>query len=311
VVEGNKIIEIATTKRVEILLEPKDADAPPVSHFIEPRAFTLTEGPFYPKDDNVDVAVFRVDLDGNNLPKVPLGSHFDHEIGDNDFILSKAIVVGYPPIPFTTTPNQVVVGAEVNATIDVRHSPHVHFVVSAMARGGFSGGLVLSETGSALGIVTESLSTNEASPETGFMSVLSVEPIINIITEHFPFDTAQNGIYRDEVTLIDIRLTRPSLSRLNSRLYCANIYVYDDDRDIFAIISCEVPKHLKLAYSAFNAVASIKTVPEQSRDGFAFVTLTSNPPAKILVEAARAARDVLVGVGYEDFSTFKNTWQTK
>jgi hypothetical protein len=48
-----------------------------------------------------------------------------------------------------------------------------------MARGGFSGGGVLSECDFVLGIVTMSLVRNNAPEELGYLTVLSVEPIRN------------------------------------------------------------------------------------------------------------------------------------
>ncbi|WP_244373648.1 hypothetical protein [Streptomyces griseorubiginosus] len=64
-----------------------------------------------------------------------------------------------------------------SAQVDLYDTPYVHFVLSATARGGFSGGVAFSEYGFALGMVTRSLLAGEDSVESGYMAVLAVEPI--------------------------------------------------------------------------------------------------------------------------------------
>jgi hypothetical protein len=61
-----------------------------------------------------------------------------------------------------------------------------------MARGGFSGGVVLSEWGVALGIVTSSLLKNGVPEELGYLTVLTVEPILECLGAHglLPVDLA-------------------------------------------------------------------------------------------------------------------------
>ena len=73
-------------------------------------------------------------------PWVPFGNHLDDWLGSDDFVLAGAVLLGYPPIPFATAPYLVAARAEVNAQVDLRGSQHVHFVLSATPRGGFSGG---------------------------------------------------------------------------------------------------------------------------------------------------------------------------
>ncbi len=58
---------------------------------------------------------------------------------------------------------------------------HVHFVLSAMPRGGFSGGLVLAEQEYVLGVVTDSLLVNDQARELGFFTALSVEAILQCL----------------------------------------------------------------------------------------------------------------------------------
>ena len=61
---------------------------------------------------------------------------------------------------------------------------HVHFIVSATPRGGFSGGLTVIEYDFALGVITTSLVMNHKEPESGFFTVLTIEPILNCLAEH-------------------------------------------------------------------------------------------------------------------------------
>jgi hypothetical protein len=93
-------------------------------------------------------------------------------------------VLGYPPIPYTLQPELVAVRAEVNAVVVPRDAPKVHFIISAIPRGGFSGGLVLSEYDFALGVVSRSLLRDRHSEELGFFSVLSVEPILECLSSN-------------------------------------------------------------------------------------------------------------------------------
>lgn len=310
VIENNTIKEIATTKRIEIVRESEFEDGNPTTLHIYPRVLEITGGPFY-DDTGADVAVFRIAEGEELLPKIKLGSHVDHDIDDNEFILSNTLVIGYPPIPFTTTPNQVVAKGHVNAVIDIRNSSYVHFVISSIARGGFSGGVVLSEDGFALGLVTESLVMNHAQTESGFMCVLSIEAAVYVAEKFLGFNLAEHGVYRDEYTLIEFKMVNPTLSRLNSRIYNACVCVYDDDRDVFVELNCNDEAILSQSFEAFNSVAPINLVDSLCNENKLFSLLCENPTAELLLIAARAARDVFEQHGYEEKSTKQNTWQLK
>jgi hypothetical protein len=116
----------------------------------------------------------------DKVDHIPIGGHLDDYLGE-ELVLSKAMLMGFPPVPRTTAPVVVAVETEVNAVIDRYDGPHPHFVISAMPRGGFSGGPVFSEYGFLLGVMTDSLYNGEQSYELGFASVISVEPLLNII----------------------------------------------------------------------------------------------------------------------------------
>jgi hypothetical protein len=134
-------------------------------------------------EDVKDVAVFRIEA-LSTLPTIPLGGHLDDWINDEAFVLNDVLVLGYPPIPLSRRPVLVAALGHVNAVVDLINVPHVHFIVSVPPKGGFSGGVVLSEWGVSLGMVTSSLVRNHAPEELGYLTVLTVEPIIDCLALH-------------------------------------------------------------------------------------------------------------------------------
>ncbi|MET9057490.1 serine protease [Streptomyces antibioticus] len=161
----------------------------------------------YPYDPSVDLAVLKTDFsldfymesvkfwgrdDVRKVDHIRIGGHLDDWI-DDSLVLTKVIAFGYPPIPTSPSPKLVAVRGEINAIID----PYVGsrsplFIISPMARGGFSGGPVLTEDGWLVGVVTSSLLTNHAAPELGYGAALSVEPLWHILfdNEIFPASNA-------------------------------------------------------------------------------------------------------------------------
>lgn len=143
----------------------------------------LVSGPHFHPDETIDVACFKAEPFPNKA--IPLGGHMDDWMGQFELVLHQVLVLGYPPIPFSDRPALVAARGEVNALIDKYSGAHPHFIVSCMARGGFSGGPALvaynesDERGgtAALGLVTESLISGSQAAELGYMTVLTVEPI--------------------------------------------------------------------------------------------------------------------------------------
>jgi len=196
VLENAKVTEIRLTDAglyYRSSLYPKDSNGsytilpgvtPPLclnrDGFIE-----IDAGPFFHPDTNVDVAAFKAKGMAPGAHFVPLGGHLDDWIGCGDFELTQAIVLGYPPIPLTITPWLVVVRSDVNAVVDLPGSKApVHFILSAIPRGGFSGGLALSEFGFVIGTVSQSLLTNDSAPELGFFATTSVECIYDCLRQN-------------------------------------------------------------------------------------------------------------------------------
>lgn len=153
-------------------------------------------------DERVDLAILKTNLDlSHYLTKttihgspegfvqtdhIEIGGHLDDWIGD-ELVLSKVLLMGYPPVPFSSGPVLLASEGEVNAVVDKYNGPHPHFVISNMGRGGYSSGPVLSEFGFLLGVLTESLVVNNQSEELGYSSAISVEPLLVLLQE--------NGVY--------------------------------------------------------------------------------------------------------------------
>lgn len=154
------------------------------------------------KDERIDLALMKTDLDLSHYVEkvsiegapegfvktdhIEIGGHLDDWLGD-ELVLSKVLLMGYPPIPFSAQPVLLASEGEVNAIADKYSGPHPHFIISCPARGGFSGGPVLSEYGFLLGVLTESLVMNGQDAETGYSSAISVEPLLAMLHE--------NGVY--------------------------------------------------------------------------------------------------------------------
>jgi hypothetical protein len=145
-----------------------------------------------------DVAALVVDVK-QKLPALQLGGHLDQWLAKDEMTLSRGLVMGFPPVPFAETPHLLAVTCEVNAHVGLRRSGHPHFLVSSMARGGFSGGPVLHEQGFVLGLVTESLIHNNKPAELGFMTVLTVEPIYDLLHQHGLLPAVQDEDVREDV----------------------------------------------------------------------------------------------------------------
>lgn len=143
----------------------------------------IVQGPLFHPDPRVDVACFRIEP----FPKAwfPLGAHWDEYLGRHELLLHRTLVLGFPPIPLTAEPRIVASVGEINALVDLYVGGHPHFIISTMARGGFSGAPVLvaydeenPDGGTAvLGLITQSLLENDKATEQGYMAVLTIEPI--------------------------------------------------------------------------------------------------------------------------------------
>lgn len=253
------------------------------------------------------MAVFRCALDDLPLPAISVSQHTDYSIDENAVVLSDILVIGYPPIPFTTVPSQVVTVGQINAVVRVHHSPAIHFIASAMARGGFSGGVALDLSGMAIALVTESLGRYEAPVESGYMSLLSIASAVDLAAEAFGFSAhgGYPGRYSD--TLLAARFCRSTDRPLSSFIFDASIYVYDDDHDLFIEINCADPALLAEAVNTYNTVTPIQRVDVE--DGSVLYIPEENPPARLLLDAGEAVIALLSRSGYRLMDTERSQWQ--
>lgn len=189
VVEGRKIKEVRVTDPdlfYQSSLYPKNENGSYTISSESPRMcvepdgrLTIVAGPFLHPDPLVDVAGFKATGMHESAHYVPLGDHLDDWVGRSAFVLSRALVMGYPPVPLTREPILIAATCEVSANVDIYtgQTSQLHFILSAMPRGGFSGGLVVTENGLALGVISKSLVKNQAAEELGFFATTSIEAI--------------------------------------------------------------------------------------------------------------------------------------
>lgn len=221
VVENNEVLEIKVTEPVGIGAEEYFGEVLKIEnakeraeqhetawgsqkstlwkHWLEP--LRIVEGPKYHDHPDVDVAVFRVEKTHANIGTVKLGVHFDDWIYRGLWHLSDAVVLGYPPIPMTNAPTLVAAKGEINAFVVPRHAPFVHFILSAMPRGGFSGGVAIHEDGDALGVVTSSFLDGDLPEQVGFFAVLSIEAIIHCLAINDLYPEFQRQYHKEILTI--------------------------------------------------------------------------------------------------------------
>ncbi|WP_083294665.1 S1 family peptidase [Burkholderia plantarii] len=215
--------------------------------------FEIIAGPFLHKNITIDVAVFRVNSMGQCMPAIPLGGHLDDYLGYDDFVLAEIVVLGYPPIPFASRPQLIAARGEVNSLISLRNFKHAHFIISTMARGGFSGGPVVHEGGQLLGIVTQSLVMNGQPEQIGYMTVLSVEPIYECLAAHKLLPAQQAEEWEDFWNTEFEYFYRKATSETS--LDFASVALIDDGRKIVLEILIEGPEYAE-ALSIVNGALS-------------------------------------------------------
>ncbi|WP_186260266.1 S1 family peptidase [Burkholderia gladioli] len=185
VVEGQTIVGINHV--VEFPIQASPGVAKPLDEVgDDPNRRQLPRtGPFFHPDPRIDVACFT--LLWYPPTEIEIGFHCkDLPYGNYDFLLDKCLLMGFPPTPFSKEPILVATIGEVNACVKRYDHDFDHYIVSSMARGGFSGAPALVHFNEhldvhagtmALGLITESLSKNGEPAELGYMTVLTAEPI--------------------------------------------------------------------------------------------------------------------------------------
>jgi V8-like Glu-specific endopeptidase len=305
VVQGKTISEVATTKRI-IKKYENDNHKVETKDFINPQRLKIIDGPRYSTDDSIDVAVFKVETEGVFLPRLTFDSHTKHDIDDTSFLLEDVLAIGYPPIPFTIVPIQVTSIGQVNAVVDVWHSKHPHFIVSTMARGGYSGGPAICSNGKVIGIITESLVQNSNQTESGFMSVLCAEAVILEIKKYYDFNNEQYGVYWEFDQIVEIKLRNPAkdVGELNPHIPDAVIHVCDIDPDACGYIECDDPELLTEAIKLIEDLCSIdKLNGDYNETVFEFYSYSYG---EVLQSAAYAVKKLFVKNGYIELSQKDN-----
>ncbi len=214
VVEGQRIKEMRVTD-AELFyaseLFPKNANG---SYTILPDTPRICDdfggvvevvgGPWYHPDPAIDIAAIRVSGIRPGAHFVPLGGHLDDWVGPGQFELSEVLVLGYPPIPFKRSPALIVTASYVSAVVDLDlgHKSQMHFLLSAIPRGGFSGGLALSRWGFALGVITQSLLNQVGPAELGYFATTSIEDVYICLSKNRILPAVQadgwNGLWDEE-----------------------------------------------------------------------------------------------------------------
>jgi Trypsin-like peptidase domain len=177
---------------------------------------TIIGGPWFHPNPDIDVAAIRVSGMAPGAHCVPLGGHLDDWVGTGQFELSEALVLGYPPIPFTREPVLIAAGCQINAVVDLDIGPRrqMHFILSAVPRGGFSGGLALSEWGFALGVITQSLLTRAGPPELGYFTTTSIEAVYECLSHHHVLPDVQKASWDGLWDMAPVRARRDIVARV-------------------------------------------------------------------------------------------------
>ncbi|MFD5776839.1 trypsin-like peptidase domain-containing protein [Streptomyces fungicidicus] len=253
VVEGKRIREVCMTETFDV--EPTPEESATVKaftangpiHNVNNGLIEIKSGPHYHEDSRVDVAVFRAGRIDPRTPVIPLGTHLDEYLGPDSFVLTEAIILGYPPIPMTIAPVLVGARAEINALAPLYDAPHLHFILSATARGGFSGGVVFSEHNYALGLVTRSLLAGNAAVESGFMAVLGVRAIYECLSRNKMLPAVQSDYWDGYWNTDYLTLTGPEANPGPGVKVTAMISAFNDGKRSYLEISCDQPLHLDMA----------------------------------------------------------------
>jgi hypothetical protein len=175
VVENQRITKIATTN-VGIKALPTGN----VATYLAGEATEII-GPYYHPKEEYDIAAIR--LPGLNAPQIPFLPVLDDPF-DNKLLLRRVVIMGYPPVPGSKSPVLVCATAEVNASFQTYFDSQRVYIVSCLARGGFSGGPALTEPHHCMGMVTRSVLRDGQPEELGFMAVIPPLPILELLNHH-------------------------------------------------------------------------------------------------------------------------------
>lgn len=121
------------------------------------------------EDPTVDLAI--ISTTATHAEAIDLGNDLT-ALGEQDLVLDEVLLLGYPPIPFARQPELFAIAGQVNGEL-WRRDGDTQYLISTPARGGFSGGPVVHESGQLLGVLIEALGRREAPWEAPVAAVLS------------------------------------------------------------------------------------------------------------------------------------------
>ena len=162
-VEGRKITKLATTNA-----GVKGSYGNYVTSFTAGEAGQIS-APLYHANENYDLAALRVS--GLPAPQIPFLPIVDDRF-ENKLIMRPVVIMGFPPLPGSSHPVLVSAKCEVNATFVTYFDQQRVYVVSCLARGGFSGGPALTPPHHCLGVITRAVLKDPLPEELGFMAVV-------------------------------------------------------------------------------------------------------------------------------------------
>jgi len=296
VVENKEIIEIATTANSVHISENDDENS---KYTVEPRKLNICEGPFFHPDRNVDVAIFKVENHDLFMSSIQLSDLRKTLMKETDYILNNVLVLGYPPVPITIYPALISTKAEINSMISLRNSSYYHFIISSLARGGFSGGPVLDEEGILLGIVTESLVKNEVPSELGYMNILCTDAINSCINKYYKLDTETNGWAYDKAYFKRFCFIPTNIAELNPHRVISTIEIYDPDPDVVIELINIEPELIELVFSEINKKMKCDEVEEYGNSKNKLLVPRVNFTNEQIVNAVMFGVEVMKNYGYE------------
>ena len=304
VLDGFRVTTVGSTEHPLIELTGKDAEETeefaldgdqlrPV-HRVDNGEMEMAYGPYFHPDDQVDVAIFKVREIDPYTPVIKLGSNLDNMLDRRGLVLTEAIVLGYPPVPKTPEPVLIGARAEVNAVIDRYDAPDIHFVLSSMPRGGFSGGIAISEHDIALGVVTSSLGIEWQPPEFGFMAVLGVEPIYTTLSDHRLLPDCQLEEWTDCWNSKKLWFDKPDMEALDqTSTIMASIELFNDGERVALALTCIgqpalLQELVDLASTQLTGYTILYYEPRPGLQRLEFIVRITQPDSKPLQQLARS-----------------------
>ncbi len=170
-----------------------------IGHF-QSRSHELTGDIILPEDKKMDLALLKTNFNLNEymskefkLPpmtptcikkhdSIPLSWYLSDMIG-RDVELMKVLVFGFPRVSLSAKTDLVGITGEINAFIERYDDIYPYFIISVPPKGGYSGGPVISESGHVIGVITESLFKDNENQESGFLTVILVDVLLNFMRE--------------------------------------------------------------------------------------------------------------------------------